>query len=69
MSAINTKGAVIIGVSTVYRTSLCSDASNAFWFESTSSGVKKDALISNGGRSFGNDIDFHFITDHMKEAK
>ena len=35
-----------------------SDASNAFWFESTSSGVKKDALISNGGRSFGNDIDF-----------
>ena len=35
-----------------------SDSSNAFWFESTSSGVKKDALISNGGRSFGNDIDF-----------
>ena len=35
-----------------------SDSSNAFWFESTSSGVKKDALISNGGRSFENDIDF-----------
>ena len=28
-----------------------SDATNAFWFESTSSGVKKDALISNGGQS------------------
>ena len=35
-----------------------SDATNAFWFESTSSGVKKDALISNGGQSSGNDIDF-----------
>ena len=35
-----------------------SDAANAFWFESTSSGVKKDALISNGGQSSGNDIDF-----------
>ena len=35
-----------------------SDATNAFWFESTSSGVKKDALISNGGQRFETDIDF-----------
>ena len=35
-----------------------SDSSNAFWFEANSVGVKKDALVSNGGLRFQSDIDF-----------
>ncbi|MDG2397611.1 MAG: DUF5916 domain-containing protein [Flavobacteriaceae bacterium] len=34
------------------------DGSNAFWFESNSVGVKKDALVSNGGQRFESDVDF-----------
>ena len=45
-----------------------SDSSNAFWFEANSVGVKKDALVSNGGLSFRTDIDFSWDIKYEVET-
>ena len=46
-----------------------SDASNAFWFESTSSGVKKDDLVSNGGLNFQTDVNFSWDIKYEVKTK
>ena len=45
-----------------------SDSSNAFWFEANSVGVKKDALVSNGGLRFESDIDFSWDIKYEVET-
>ena len=44
------------GIAVIFDT--YKDGNNGFWFESDHNGVKKDALLSNGGQRFPQDLDF-----------
>mgnify|MGYP001202029853 FL=1 len=44
------------GIAVIFDT--YQDGNNGFWFEADHNGVKKDALLSNGGQRFPQDLDF-----------
>ena len=46
------------GIAVIFDT--YQDGNNGFWFEADHNGVKKDALLSNGGQRFPQDLDFTY---------